>query len=242
MSSFSPGPFGAAQRQPLAYESPADAMTIGHFFNAVYAWMAAGLALTGVVAYLVSQQLLPIPMNLEVFIGLFVAELVLVVTISSAINRISPIAATALFLLYAALNGVMLSVIFWVYTRASLGSVFFITAGTFAATSVYGYTTKRDLSRYGHLLFMALIGIVIATLVNIFWHNPIFYWAVSYLGVFLFIGLTAYDTQKLRTIAAQTGNNPRMAARLAIIGSLNLYLDFINLFLFLLRIMGDRKQ
>jgi uncharacterized protein len=186
--------------------------------------------------------LLPIPLTTGTFIGLFIAQLLLVVTISSAIQRISPAAATALFLLYAALNGVTLSVIFWVYTRASLGSVFFITAGTFAATSVYGYTTKRDLSRYGHLLFMALIGIVIASCVNFFMHSAMLYWAVSYIGVILFVGLTAYDTQALRIVASRTAGDPRLSSRMAIVGSLKLYLDFINLFLFLLRIMGNRRD
>jgi len=229
--------------QPIEYATPADATTISSFFNAVYAWMAAGLALTGVVAYAAANQVLPMPHTLGSSLFLFVIEILLVIAISGAVNRIGPVAATALFLLFAAINGLMLASIFWVYTKSSLGSAFFITAGTFAAMSVYGYTTRRDLTRLGSLLFMALIGIVIASVVNFFLlHSPVFYWLVSYGGVLLFVALTAYDTQKLKLIAVQTAGNPRMASRMAIVGSLSLYLDFINLFLFILRIMGNRRQ
>jgi uncharacterized protein len=228
--------------QPLQYATPADEMTIASFFNAVYAWMAAGLAITGAVAFAVANHMLPIPLTLGTFLVLFVVQLLLVVTISGAINRIGPAAATALFLLYAALNGVTLSVIFWAYTQSSLASAFLITAGTFAAMSVFGYTTRRDLTRFGSLLFTVLIGIVIASVVNIFLRSPFLYWIVSYGGVLLFVALTAYDTQALKMIAAQSAGNPRMASRLAIVGSLRLYLDFINLFLFILRIMGNRRD
>jgi len=228
--------------QPLGYATPADEMTISQFFNAVYAWMAAGLALTGVVAYTVASGIFPIPLTLGTFFVLVVVQLLLVVSISGAINRIGPAAATALFLLYAALNGVTLSVIFWVYTKSTLTSAFLISASTFGAMSVYGYTTRRDLTRLGSLLFAALLGIVIASVVNMFMHSPMLYWLISYGGVILFIGLTAYDTQKLKLIAVQTAGNPRMASRMAIVGSLQLYLDFINLFLFILRIMGNRRN
>jgi uncharacterized protein len=231
--------FGA---QPIPYATPADEMTVAQFFNAVYAWMAAGLALTGVVAYAVFNRLLPIPLTMGTFLFLFVLQIVLVMAISGAVNRISPIVATAMFLFYAALNGVTLSVLFYAYKQSSLASAFFITAGTFGAMSVYGYTTRRDLTRFGSLLFAALIGFVIASVVNIFLHSPMLYWIVSYAGVFIFIALTAYDTQALKIIAAQTAGNPRMASRMAIVGSLRLYLDFINLFLLILRLMNDRRN
>lgn len=245
MSSYPSGPFGGfARTRPIPYESQVDSLTMGQFFNAVYAWMAAGLALTGAVAYAVANQLLPIPMTSGIFLLLVVVELVLVFTISGAINRISATAATALFLLYSALNGVTLSGIFLLYAHATLTSTFLITAGTFAAMSIVGYTTKIDLTRFGSLLFAALIGIVLASVVNLFWHNAGLYWAISYLGVLLFVGLTAFDTQRLKYIAAQTGNTPALAHRMAIVGSLMLYLDFLNLFLFLLQIMGagDRRR
>src|SRR5204862_4161782 len=138
--------------------------------------------------------------------------------------------------------GLTLSVIFLVYTQASLYSAFFITAGTFGGMSLYGFVTKRDLTSLGSMLFMALIGLIIASVVNIFWANSTLYWIISYAGVLIFVGLTAYDTQKLKQIAYATANDAAMAARLSINGALMLYLDFINLFLFILRIMGDRRR
>ncbi len=241
MSQF-PGQFGA-QSQSLRYESRSDSITQAQFFNAVYAWMAAGLALTAVVAWWVSTQPQMIASIFKgpVLLILFLAEIGLVIAISAAINKISAGVATALFLLYSAINGLTLSVIFLVYTTGSLTSTFIVSAGMFGAMSVYGMVTKRDLTRLGSLLFMALIGLIIASIVNIFWASTTLYWIVTYAGVLIFVGLTAYDTQKLRMIAYQTGNNPALASRLAISGSLMLYLDFINLFLFMLRIMGNRK-
>ena len=243
MSQF-PNPFADARATPLGYESRTDSVTLVQFFNAVYAWMATGVALSAVVAWWVSTQ--PQLMT-RIFRGpalfvLIIVELGLVVAISGAINKISAGVATALFLLYAALNGLTLSGIFLAYTGASLAMTFAVTAGTFGAMSVYGFVTKRDLTRYGSLLFMALIGLIIATVVNIFWANQILYWAINYLGVLIFVGLTAYDSQMLRVIAVQTADNTAMAARMAIVGALKLYLDFINLFLFMLRIMGNRRQ
>ena len=141
----------------------------------------------------------------------------------------------------AAINGLTLSVIFLAYTLSSIAGTFFATAGTFGAVSVYGFVTKRDLTRLGSLLFMALIGFLIASVINIFWANSTLYWIITYAGVAIFVGLTAYDTQRLRAIAIATANDPRMAARYAINGALTLYLDFINLFLLLLRLMGDRR-
>jgi len=237
--------FPQSQRRPaypLDYSGAGD-LAVASFFNAVYAWMAVGLALTGVVAWYVSQNVAILnSIRGGGFLILFLVEIGLVIAITSAINRISAPVATLMFMLYSALNGVLLSFIFKVYTNASIGSTFMVTAGAFAATSIYGYVTKKDLTAVGSLLFMALIGLVIASVVNIFWHNPMFYYLISYAGVIIFVGLTAYDTQKLKQLAYQTSGNQAMAARMSIVGSLVLYLDFINLFLFLLRIMGDRRK
>ncbi|HEV2296276.1 MAG TPA: Bax inhibitor-1/YccA family protein [Tepidisphaeraceae bacterium] len=242
MSSL-PNPFGTARGTTIGYESRADSTTLVQFFNTVYAWMASGVALSAVVAWWVSTQ--PQIMR-QVFAGpmllvLFLIEIGLVIAISWAINKISAGVATAMFMLYSALNGLTLSVIFVLYTHASLVTTFAVTAGMFAAMSIYGFVTKRDLTRFGSLLFMALIGLILATVVNIFWANPIFYWIITYAGVLIFVGLTAYDTQMLKQIAVQTADNPSLAARYAILGALRLYLDFINLFLFMLRILGDRR-
>ena len=238
-----PNPFADARGGPLGYESRTDSVTLVQFFNSVYAWMASGVALSAVVAWWVSTQ--P-QLMAQIFRGptliiLFLAEIGLVITISWAINKISSGVATALFMLYSALNGLTLSVIFLVYTNASLVTTFAVTAGMFGAMSIYGFVTKRDLTQFGSLLFMALIGLIIASIVNIFWANSILYWIITYAGVLIFTALTAYDTQKLKLIAAQTADNPAMAARMAIVGALELYLDFINLFIFLLRILGDRR-
>jgi uncharacterized protein len=243
MSSM-PNPFGSAQPYGMQYESRADAMTIARFFNAVYAWMGAGLGLTALVAWWIStrpdimQQVFRGP----VLIILFVVELALVFTISAAVNRLGPAIATGLFLLYSAINGVTLSGLFVVYTGATLGTAFVVTAGMFVAMSVVGFVTKKDLTSLGNLLFMALIGLVLATVVSIFWSNSILNTIINYAGVLIFVGLTAYDTQKLKHIALATGNDARMAARLSVNGALMLYLDFINLFLFLVRILGSRRD
>jgi hypothetical protein len=245
MSSLPNGPYGFTRPgSTLGYESNVDSITQSRFFNAVYAWMASGLALTAVVAWAVadSPSLSALAHNPLVLIVAFVVEIGLVMTISGAINRISASTATALFMLYSAINGFVLSMVVWRYTTTSLGGTFAVTAGTFAAMSLYGYTTKRDLTRLGSLLFMALIGIIIASVVNIFFASSLLYWGITYLGVLVFVGLTAYDTQRLRVIAAQTGDNPALASRLAVVGSLSLYLDFINLFLLLLRLMGNRRN
>jgi FtsH-binding integral membrane protein len=239
-----PSQFGpSGQPQELQYESRADSTTVAAFFNAVYAWMAAGLALTAVVSWWVStqpqiwQQLFRGPAILI----LIVAQLALVITISRAINKISAGVATALFMLYAALNGLMFSVLFLVFAKASLASAFVVSAGMFGAMSLYGFVTRTDLSRLGAILFMALIGLILASIVNIFWANSTLYWIITYAGVFIFVGLTAYDTQKLRVIAVQTAGAPALAARLSVTGALTLYLDFINMFMFILRIMGNRR-
>ena len=243
MSSM-PNPFGTARPGTLGYESSTDSVTLVQFFNSVYAWMASGLALTAVVAWWVSTQ----PQIIRAIFGsgliwvLFIAQLGLVFGLSAAVTKISSTVATALFMVYAALNGETLSIIFLAYRMPSIAGAFVVTAGMFGAMSIYGFTTKRDLTRMGSLLFMALIGLIIASVVNLFWANSTLYWIVTYAGVLIFVALTAYDTQKLRYIAAQTAGDREMSARLSIYGALTLYLDFINLFLYMLRILGNRRN
>jgi FtsH-binding integral membrane protein len=236
--------YGQGQAQPLNYASTTTSAAVTTFFNGVYAWMAAGLALTGVVAVMVANNTSALQAIFRpgVLIGLFVAELALVWVISAATQRINAGMATMLFLLYSALNGLTLSIIFLVYSKASIGGTFLVTAGMFGSISLYGYFTKRDLSRLGSFLFMALIGFVLASVVNIFWANSTLYWLLTYAGVLIFVGLTAWDTQKLKLIAVQTAGDPALAARLAVNGALMLYLDFINLFLLLLRILGKSRD
>jgi len=165
-----------------------------------------------------------------------------VFVISGMVNRLNGTVATALFMLYSALTGLTLSSIFIAYTYSSIASTFVVTAGMFGAMSLYGYTTKRDLSGFGSMLFMALIGIVLASLVNIWLKSTALMWAITYIGVVVFVGLTAYDTQKLKAMGEQLNSDDKDSFRkYAIVGALTLYLDFINLFLMLLRIFGNRR-
>jgi FtsH-binding integral membrane protein len=228
----------------MEYESNVDNAVIARFFNAVYAWMAAGLALTAVVAWWVSTRpdLMVQIFRGPILIVLVVAELALVWTISAATQRLTAGAATALFLVYSALNGLTLSVLFLAYAHATLAGAFVVTAGMFGAMSLYGMFTRRDLTGMGSFLFMALIGLILASVVSIFWRNTVLATLINYAGVLIFVGLTAYDTQKLKYIATATANDPRAAARLSVNGALSLYLDFLNLFLMLLRIMGGNRR
>jgi len=173
---------------------------------------------------------------------LFIAEIGLVFVLSGMINRLSGSMATTLFMIFSVVNGLSLTPIFLAYTHSSIASVFFITAGMFAALSFYGYSTKRDLTAVGRFLFMGLIGIVIASIVNIFMKSEPLMWAMTYIGVFIFAGLTAYDTQKLKNIGMNiSSDDSNVFRRFVILGALTLYLDFINLFIMLLRILGDRR-
>jgi FtsH-binding integral membrane protein len=219
---------------------------VNEFIRSVYNWMAIGLALTGFVAFYVAST--PALLNLIyrnqiLFFGLIIAELALVFTISARIQRMQASTATALFVIYSALNGVTLSFIFIVYTRASIASTFFVCAATFIACSIYGWTTKRDLTSLGGFLMMGLIGIIIASLVNIFIRSSAMYMIISYIGVLVFVGLTAYDTQNLKAMAVSQPADigAGVIRKGAILGALKLYLDFINLFLMLLRILGNRE-
>lgn len=210
----------------------------------VYVWMTLALVITGFTAYAVATSpalLMAIVGNRFVLLGLIVAELALVVGISGAINRLSLTAATLMFVLYSVINGATLSVVFLAFTMSSITSVFFITAGTFATMALVGYTTKKDLTSMGRMLFMALIGLVIATVVNMFMRNSGLDMILNYVGVLVFVGLTAYDTQKIKEQLMMADNMGEAAQKVALVGALTLYLDFINLFLYLLRILGKRE-
>ena len=211
----------------------------------VYVWMTLALVLTGVTAYGVATSpgiMMAIATNKVLLFGLIIAELALVFGVSAAINRISLTVATLMFVAYSVINGALLSFLFLAYTMSSITSVFFITAGTFAVMAFIGYTTKKDLTSIGKLLFMALIGIIIATVVNLFLGSTGLNMAISYLGVLIFVGLTAYDSQKIKEMLAMAGDHGEAGQKLALIGALTLYLDFINLFIYLLRIFGQRRD
>jgi hypothetical protein len=216
------------------------------FVNKVYVWMGLALTVTGIVAMRVADS----GVFMDMFTGssstapfyiLIFVELGLVWWLSSRIDKMSSGFATALFILYSALNGVTLSVLFYVYTSASIASTFFITAGTFGVCSAFGYYTKKDLTSLGGFLFMALIGIIIASVVNFFLASPMLYWIISYIGVGIFIGLTAYDTQKIKKMSLELDAQSEAGKKGAVMGALALYLDFINMFIFLLRIFGNRR-
>jgi FtsH-binding integral membrane protein len=237
--------------QLSAYKQRSD-VRVNEFVRSVYNWMVIGLAVTGLVAWYVSGNaaIRGLIINVEtggvtpLFWVIAIAELALVFSIGGMVNRMSGTTATALFVLYSILNGVTLSFIFLAYTSASITSTFFICALTFLACSIYGWTTKKDLTSIGSFMFMGLIGIIIASVVNFFIRSPAIYYAVSYIGVVVFVGLTAYDTQKIKNMAmTQPGDiDGDVARKGAILGALSLYLDFINLFLMLLRIFGGGSR
>jgi len=213
------------------------------FFRKVYAYMAGGLFATGVTATVVASSETLVNMilgNRIVFYGLMIAELVMVLAFSKVVSKLSTPAAAAFFFAYAVLNGLTLSIIFMVYTASSIASTFFVTGGTFAALSAYGYATKRDLTGVGNFAIMGLIGLVIASIVNIFLNSPMIYWLTTFVGVIVFTALTAYDTQKLKQFAASSSSTDQQS-KVALQGALMLYLDFINLFLYMLRVMGRRR-
>jgi FtsH-binding integral membrane protein len=214
------------------------------FITRVYGWMTFGLAVTTVIAlatFSVPGLMKAIFSNTFVYLGLIVGELVLVIVLSAAINRLSPLAASLLFTVYAAVNGLTLSVVLLAYTGASVASTFGITACTFGVMTLFGYTTQRDLTKMGSLLIMALFGFIIASVVNIFLQSSAIYWIITFVGVIIFVGLIAYDTQKLKRMSLALENGSDQMHRMSIIGALALYLDFINLFLMLLRLLGRRR-
>ncbi|MBQ8711472.1 MAG: Bax inhibitor-1/YccA family protein [Prevotella sp.] len=211
----------------------------------VYVWMSLALVITGFTAYYVasSETLLTALVTKQIlFWGLAIGELALVIGLTAAINKLSLTTATLMFVLYSVLNGATMSFIFLAYTSSSITNVFFITAGTFAAMALFGYFTKTDLTSMGKILVMALIGIIIASVVNIFTKSTGLAMILNYLGVLVFVGLTAYDSQKIKQMLMQAPDAGESAQKVALLGALSLYLDFINLFLYLLRIFGSRRD
>lgn len=226
-----------AQAQSTVYTA-----SVSSVMKQVYVRMTLALVVTAFVSLFCANSLgymLFIAQNSWAMWGLVIAELALVIGISAGINKLSSATATVLFFLFAVVNGMMLAPIFLVYTGVSIAKTFFITAGTFGAMSVYGYFTSKDLSRIGSFLFMALIGLIIASIVNIFLHSSGLEWTITFGGVLIFVGLTAWDTQQIKRMAQEAPSTS--VGRLATLGALSLYLDFINMFLYLLRIFGDRN-
>jgi hypothetical protein len=214
------------------------------FMVKVYGWMCFALAITGFMSLFVVhfEPLINFFVtHTGVFIFLLIAEVLLVAVLSARVEKMSLFACTLIFLIYSILNGITLAPLFLVYTASSIASTFFICSGTFAAMSLFGYFTKQDLTKWGNILIMALVGLIIATLVNLFVHNTWIYWITTYAGVFIFIGLVAYDTQKLKDMSALALEETEEARKMTIMGALTLYLDFINLFIYLLRIFGKRN-
>lgn len=243
------------------YQRPYDAATmtrprvevVNAFLRGVYLWMTMGLGVTALIALAVDQSLglqrfmfganFPLEASPTMLWVLLIAEFGVVMAISFGINRMAPALATGLFIAYSALNGLTIGAILLFYSRAAVFQAFFACAGMFAAMSVYGLVTKKDLTSWGSFLFMGLIGIVIASVVNVFVHSSMMSWVISAIGVVVFTGLTAYDTQQLKIMGQTADGAGDVAVRRAtIIGALRLYLDFINLFLMLLRLMGGGRD
>ncbi len=213
--------------------------------RSVYVWMTLALVITGFVSMYVAQSYQLVSFifgNRLALWGMLIAELAVVFYLSARINSISFTKATVMFIIYSILNGATLASIFLVYTMSSIASTFFVAAGTFGVMALYGYITKSDLTRIGNICLMALIGLIIATLVSLFWHNSMLQMIITYVGVILFVGLTAYDSQKIKRLLTADGIEvTEETQKIALLGALTLYLDFINLFLYLLRLLGDRK-
>lgn len=214
------------------------------FMTQVYGSMTIALLITAVVAIFTASSPALLEMifgNRLVFYSLLIGEVLLVISLSAAVRRVSATAATAMFIGYAVMNGLTLAAIFLLYTGGSIASTFFVTAGTFGTMSAYGYFTKRDLTSWGGFLLMALVGLIIASVVNLFFQNETLYWIATYAGVLIFVGLTAYDTQKIKAMNIIGNAGTDEDRKEAIMGALTLYLDFINMFLYLLRLFGRRR-
>ncbi|HQY22093.1 MAG TPA: Bax inhibitor-1/YccA family protein [Ignavibacteria bacterium] len=213
------------------------------FLLNVYNWMAMGLALTGVIAWGISGSSFAETLfsNSFLFYGIIILQLGVVIGLTFAIKKMSAVVAIGAFFFYSALTGLTMASVFLIYTGSSIASTFFICAAMFGSVSVFGYITKMDLSKFGTFFFMGLIGLVIASVVNMFLNSSTLYWIISYAGVLIFVGLTAYDTQRIKQMSQSMDFDTEEGKKAAVMGSLMLYLDFINMFLFLLRIMGDRK-
>lgn len=231
-------------RKPIELEYGTTDKSVFNFFNQVYAWMAVGLAVTACVGLFVSRT--PSIMqfmfaNKFVYLAAILGSVAIAWGVGSVALRVSAGAGLAMFLVYAALIGVLTSYIYVAYRMETIGAAFLMTAGVFGGMSLYGFVTKRDLTTMGSILVMCFWGLLLASLVNIFIASNALSWLITYAILAVFIGLTAYDTQKLKEIANQLDGNPSTLQRYAVIGSLNLYVDFINIFLAILRILGSRK-
>ena len=223
--------------------STATAERVTAFLRTVYGWMCAGLAITAVVAFSIASSpalIQAVVMNRLLFIGLFVGQIALVFYLSARVDRLAPGTAALLFVAYSALTGVTLSVLVLAYTGASIATTFVVTAGMFGALALYGSTTTRSLAGVGQFLFMGLVGLVLASLVGMFWHSEALQFLISVVGVIVFTGLTAWDAQRLKGMALAVPEG--QLGSYAIVGALSLYLDFINLFVFLLRFLGNRRE
>ena len=231
--------------QEMRYDAYAEAkVQTNTFVTAVFGWMTGALAITAIVALLTVR--VPALRNLVlgnrgVFIGLIIAELVLVLALVASINRISATTAAVMLIIYSALNGLTISAIMLIYTAASITSTFFVCASIFGVMCTYGAITKKDLSGMGSLCIMGLVGVIIASVVNMFMASSTLYWGITYIGVLVFVGLTAYDMQRIKQMGMSVQPGTATAQKAAVIGALHLYLDFINLFLLLLRIMGRER-
>lgn len=227
-----------------AYALPQAEAEQRSFMVKVYGWMGLALTVTALVAMTIASydhMIQYLAANRLLFFGVIILQLILVGVLVVRVQKMSGFAATVVFFGYAALTGVTFSLLFHIYTQESIASTFLVTAGTFTVMSAYGYFTKRDLSSWGNLLFMGLVGIIIASLVNLFWQNEMFYWIVTYAGILVFVGLTAYDTQRIKEMNVIGNAGTDEDRKEAIVGALRLYLDFINLFLLLLRVLGNRR-
>ena len=241
--------------EPVNYNSGAEAEVRANvdverlFMGRIYNWMAGGLAITALTAWQVAESMIHNKQSLfrspGVFLGLFIAELILVMVLSAAVRKLSPMVAALCFIGFSLLNGMSLAPVFLVYTTGSIFAAFFTCAGMFGVTSMYGYMTKSNLSSVGSFCFMGLIGLIIASVVNFFLRNAMMDYILSFIGVAVFLGLTAWDTQKLRSLAAGRSSEDVYSddmKKLAVVGALMLYLDFINIFLYLLRLFGNRRS
>ncbi|MDO8461603.1 MAG: Bax inhibitor-1/YccA family protein [Deltaproteobacteria bacterium] len=232
-------------QQDIVVQTSVGTQAVSRFFSKVYTWMTLGLTLTGFVASYVfshpeiQKKIFESSGNLMMIV---LAQLGLVFFLSARINHLRSTTATALFLGYAALNGLTFSSIFLIYSGQSIAQVFFITAGTFAGMSLYGALTKKDLTKIGQMAIMGLFGVILASLVNMFFRSSAFDFMISVIGVVIFVALTAYDTQKLKVMATSFQEENEGYAKAAILGALALYLDFINLFIMLLRLFGGRRR
>ncbi len=233
-------------QQDQYYQPALSAVRENALMRTVFNWMAAGLAVSGLTAYFTANS----PFLLNLIFGnsfmmfvLIIGELGMVFAISKGVNTMQVSTASTLFLLFSFINGLTLSAVLLAYTYESIATTFLVTAGTFGATSLYGYVTKKDLTSMGGLLMMALIGLIIASVVNIFMASSTLGWIITYAGILIFVGLTAYDTQKIKKLGLSlTPADGDQYGRISIVGALMLYLDFVNLFLLMLRILGGRRN